>query len=257
ETPETKNFLVEEVTGVRCVNCPLGTEKLNELNAQNNNRLHVIAVHQSSFSNPYDESKYNFRTGDDGKSIIQGIFGSQGNPPTACFDRWPLGNNSEYLVDGQTNFAAAVAEMKALSNTTPVNLSVQSKYNAQRDEYEIDVAIRYTENVTGQHGLTIYLTENDIEDVQLTPDGKDYNYIFNHVFRKAILPAAGKIILSDLDTKEAGRVYNCRTILKIDASDPFQSTWKPENLEVTAFLSVANNPDDKHVLQVQSAPLIP
>lgn len=257
EQPETKNFLIEEVTGVQCVNCPLGTEKLDELNAQNNNRLHVIAVHQSSFSLPYPENKYDFRTGDDGKSIIQGIFGSQGNPPTACFDRWPIGNNSKYLVDGQTNFAAAVAEMKARANTTPLNLSLSSTYNAEKDQYDIEVTVRYTKAVTAQHGLTIYLTEGNIEDVQLTPGGKDNNYIFNHVFRKSILPAAGKVILADLETKEPGRVYTCLISFKIDPDDAFQATWKPENMDVTAFVSVVGNAEDRHVIQVQTSPLKP
>lgn len=255
EDPETKNFLIEDVTGVSCVNCPLGTEKLDELNAQNNNRLHVVAVHQSSFSLPYEGSAYDFRTGVDGKSIIIGIFGSQGNPPTACFDRWPIGNSSTYLVDGQTNFAAAVAEMKNRESNTPLNMKVAATYNSETDQYDIEVTIHYTEAVTAQHGLSIYLTESNIVDLQLTPQGMDPAYVFNHVFRKCVLPAAGRIYLADFATKEAGRVYVCRTSVKIDTTDPFQATWKPENMEVVAFVSVADNPDDKHVIQVQKTKL--
>lgn len=251
---EVKNFLLEEMSGVRCGNCPEGAVFLEELNEANESRFRVVAIHQGSLTNPITErtpkSIQDFTT-DDGKKILNLIFAEQGSKPSVSFDRWAIGNGSnKYLVDGANNWPPKIAEMKGKRNTTPVNLEVLSKFNAEKDQYDITVTLNYTEAVTGANKLFVYLTENAIKDAFIEADTM---ITYNHVFRKAVTDADGRLILNDV-SKEPGRVYIYRAALKIDATDPKQKFWKPENMKVVAFVSNSAT-DDKSVLQVQETNL--
>lgn len=259
-TPESKRYLIEELSGVTCVNCPQGAVKLEELDAANPGKLSIITIHTGTFTDPIEgKSKQSFQT-DDGITLRQLVWGEQGGKPTAAFDRLPIGNmTNKYFVDGYTEWATKLNQAKTLHSSTPVNLSVTSAYNEGKDRYDIEVTVKYTQAVTGQQALHIFLSESHIIDVQeLSASNYDLDYEFNHVFRKAITSAAtGKLFLTDMETKEPGRVYVYRTALKIDHTDPKQAFWThPENMKVTAF--VANVGDnDKRVLQVQETKLIP
>src|SRR5687768_11486170 len=70
---EVKNFLCEELSGVRCSNCPEGAKILEELNEQNQNRFRVVAIHSGSLTNMIKDrvpnSIQDFTT-EDGKKIL-------------------------------------------------------------------------------------------------------------------------------------------------------------------------------------------
>lgn len=257
EPAEMKNFLIEEFSGVRCGNCPEGAEYLEELNVANQNRFRVVAIHQGALTNIITErepkSIQDFTT-DDGKRILQLIFGEEGNKPCVAFDRWRIGNGgNKFLVDGANNWPQKIVEMKAKRDKTPVNLKVESKFNAEKEQYDITVTMHYTEAVAGDNKLFIYLTENNIKDAFIESDTL---ITYNHVFRKALTSADGKIILSEFPTKEAGRTYLYRTSFKIDMADAKQSKWNADNIKVVAFVSnFGGSADDKSVLQVQETKL--
>jgi hypothetical protein len=260
EAPQSKRILIEELSGVTCVNCPQGAEKLHELDAANPGLLSIVTIHTGVFTDPITgKSKQSFQT-DDGITLRQLVWGEQGGKPTAAFDRLPIGNmTNKYFVDGYSDWGSKINQAKTMHPTSPIKLAVTSKYNESKGQYDIEVTIKYTEAVTAQNALHIFLTENKIIDVQeLSASNYDMEYEFNHVFRKAITPAAtGKIFLADKETKVAGTVYIYRTALKIDTSDPKQKFWThPENMKVTAFVSNIAN-DDKRVIQVQETKLVP
>ncbi len=254
EQAEVKNFLTEEMSGVRCGNCPEGAIILEELNESNGNRFRVVAIHQGSLTNPITErvpkSIQDFTT-DDGKKILQLIFGEQGNKPCVSFDRWPIGNGTnKYLVDGASNWPPKIAEMKSKRDKTPVNLKVESKFNAEKSQYDITVTLNYTQAVTTDNKLFVYLTENNIKDAFVESDTM---ITYNHVFRKAVTAADGRLILNNVE-KGPGRVYIYRAALKIDKTDAKQKFWVPENMKVVAFVS-NGTVEDKSVLQVQETNL--
>lgn len=259
ETAESRRLLIEELSGVTCVNCPQGAETLEKLSAQNPNQLSIITIHTGVFTEPIPgKSIQNFQT-DEGIKLRTQVWNGQGNKPTAIFDRLFLGSGTnKYFIDSDLGWANAIIQDKAAHPTTPLNLSVKSAYNEGKAQYDIEVAVKYTQAVTGKHALHIFLTESEIIDVQeLSPHVYDMNYEFNHVFRRAITPVStGKQILPGLttDAKEAGRVYIYRTSLKINPDDANQKFWKPENIKVIAFVTDMAAAD-KHVMHVQETNL--
>ncbi len=254
EQAEPKNFLVEELNGVKCGACPEGAAFLEQLNGENEHRFRIIAFHQGTLTDMIKtrepKSIQEFST-DDGKKVLSMIFGEQGSKPTACFDRWPKGTGTnKYLADGANQWAPRIAEMRKRRDKTPVNLKVASKFNTEKDQYDITVTLNYTQAVANENKLFIYLTENNIKDAFLYSDTL---ITYNHVFRKAVTSPDGRSILANVK-KEPGRVYIYRAVLKIDKTDAKQKFWVPENMKVVAFVSNPG-PDDKSVLQVQETNL--
>lgn len=258
ESPQTKNILAEELSGVECVNCPAGSQLLHDINATGPaaGRLVVVSIHAGDLTRPINtdgmQSAYDFRT-ETGMQIVNSILGGDIGKPCAGFDRMPLaisGGLEGKILDYRNNWETMVEKSIEINGTAPVNIHVSNR-QLNDDEYEIQVKVSYTETISGRQSITVYLTESGMNDYQMFPrDIKLYD--FEHVFRAAVSPFSGMEILGDMETKEAGRVFVQNFILKIDRSDPQQSQWIDGNMDVVAFV---NDMDSKKVLQVQEAPL--
>ncbi|WP_118973323.1 Omp28-related outer membrane protein [Taibaiella koreensis] len=256
ETPQAKRVMMEELTGVICPNCPQGAIKLEEMLAQNPEAITVVSVHAGNLTDPIPgKSKQDFRT-EDGENMIKQVWAEQGPKPCVAFDRLLIGD--KYFVAGYVSWPGKLIDARNSFGTSPVKLSVTSEYNDTKGEYEIGVTVKYTEAVSEQHALHLFLTEDKIIDVQeLSATNIKEDYEFNHVFRKAITPVViGKPFLTDMATKEAGRVYVYHTSFKIDETDERQKLWKPENMKVILFVT-QTRPDNKRIVQVQETKLIP
>jgi thiol-disulfide isomerase/thioredoxin len=253
EPAEPRRLLIEELSGVTCVNCPQGAEVLEDLSTQNPNQLSIVTIHTGQFTDPIEGiSKQNFQT-EDGRKLREQVWFGQGSKPTAIFDRLFLGSGqNKYFIDGYPGWANAIIQDKAKHSSTPVNITVKSTYN-DKGWYDIEVAVKYTSAVTAKNALHIFVTESKIIDAQeYSTTNIDEEYEFNHVFRKAITPAAiGKTITA---SKAAGSVFLYRTSLKIDPSDASQKFWKPENMTVIAFVTDMDDAD-KHVMHVKEVKL--
>ena len=259
EAPEQRRLLIEELSGVTCPNCPQGAEALEQLSSQNPGQLSIVTIHTGYLTDPIeDKSTQSFQT-EDGIRLREQVWNGQGSKPTAIFDRLFLGSGTnKYFLDSYVGWANAIIQDKSAYPSTPVNLTVTSKYDDANDFYRIKVLVKYTSTVTAKHALHIFLTESKIIDCQeFTNNVYDMNYEFNHVFRRAITNAVtGKAILSDLsnDTKEAGTVYEYNTVLKIDPNNTKEKFWVPANMTVIAFVTDLSA-EDKHVIHVKETKL--
>ena len=131
----TKMYLIEELTGVRCVNCPEGAQAREELNTMNNNEFIIVAHHFGSLTSPISgKNIQDFRT-PMGSQIMDLIFGGQSNKPSVSFDRLPLSVGfNPFFVDGLSNWPAAVQQMKDQVNSSPINLELSSS-EIKENEY--------------------------------------------------------------------------------------------------------------------------
>jgi len=254
---ENRKVLIEELTGVTCTNCPKGAQVLEKLLEDNPDGLVVMSFHTGIFSDPIPgKSIQNFQTAE-ARSLRDKLWGTPGAYPASLFDRLPINTSSStpLFVEGPDSWAAFFAQDKAQS-ATPLNLAVTSVYNETAGQYDITVTVKYTQGVTADHALNVFLSQDSIIDVQeYSPSVYDTAYVFNHVVRKALTdPVYGRIIAKGQD-KIAGRVYIYRTSVKIDPADAVQQYWKAEHMHVTAFVSVANNLNDFHIVQVRQTAL--
>ncbi len=259
EIAQDKNYYIEEFSGVRCVNCPQGAAKLEELSAipANKGRLKVVTIHAASFTEPdYTKgSKQDFNS-KQGEQLMNLIYGGDMAKPQASFDRLNLFTGLNPLVGPYQQWGTILNTAKSNHPTTPVNIHVSSEYNQQQDAYDIKVKLAYTENVSEPQYLTILLIEDSILDTQIVP--LQENYTYRHVYRQAITPINGAVILDSLPTKVAGRVYETNYSFKLDLSEANEfrhKNWNLDNVHVVALVHNATSGTNKRVYHTEDTHL--
>lgn len=255
---QTKNYYIEEFSGVRCINCPNGAEELENLQAQYPGRLVVTSIHAGDLTAPnYNKGSIQTFKTDDGESILSVIYGGDPGKPCASFDRLPIvsGSTNNYLNRYYNQWSTMLSSVMQQYTSTPVNIDVKSTYSSSTDEYLVNVKVAYNEAMSGSQYLSVYIMENHIIDKQIDPEID--NFEFNHVFRGALTAFNGTPILDTIANKEAGRVLESNFKLKIDKTDAKQQFWKPENMKVVAFVHNATSENNKRVYQVQETKLVP
>ncbi len=258
ETPQEKKYLVEELSGVKCVNCPAGMDMLTTLNREGafKDKLVIASIHVGTFAEFIEGySKQDFVV-PGSEQLLNLILEADPGKPCAAFDRLRVRPSAtSLLVDRYTLWPADLINARDTASTTPVNVHITTEKGDSDFEYLVTVTLHYTEAISNRQSLNIYLVENKIIDAMKYAVTTDTNYEFKHVLRRYITPPTGKQIMADVSVTP-GRVYKYATKITIDPNDPAQSFWVPANMNVIAFVS-SNEPYTKRVYQVQEVPLVP
>lgn len=257
EAPQTKNFYIEEFTGVRCVNCPQGAAKLDEMMTANPDRLKIVAIHAMSFAAPnYTKGSVQDLRSTAGAEITSLIYGGDPAKPNASFDRLNLTTGSNPMLGPYGGWAGQLEKAKAENPSTPVNIYVTSTYNSSAEAYDIKVKLAYNSDLADAHALSIYLVEDNIIDKQVEPEID--NFKFKHVLRQALTPVNGVSVLDSIEVKKAGLVFETTYQLKIDMTDETenkQKFWNLDNIHIIAFVHKPTGGTDKKVYQAVDAAL--
>ncbi|MFT5384236.1 MAG: hypothetical protein ACI81W_001636, partial [Saprospiraceae bacterium] len=105
--PQDKRVLVEEFTGVRCINCPAGSIEIENLLAFHGERLIAVSIHAEFFAKPYtNESLYDFRT-EEGENIIN-FLGLPEAYPSSVIDRKIYSGEADLQLVGLSSWAGRI-----------------------------------------------------------------------------------------------------------------------------------------------------
>lgn len=259
--PQRKVTLLEDVSGVRCPNCPDATKIAKEVRTNLNGRLNIVVIHPNigslgSFVNPVSspKSKQDYRT-NAGKSICEQIIGIPNSLPRGCVDRVKFTDMSDILID-RTVWASKATERDAL--TSPVNIEL-TQIPSPDNQIIIDIKIRYTQEQTDTNYLSIMLLEDsiiDVQEYQETIGGNtvtkfDEAYTHNHVLRDMFTLYTGDVLNKAGVTLISGRVIEKRYIYNIPAPDltkTYPVIIKKANTKALAFVH-KNSGSSKEVLQ--------
>jgi hypothetical protein len=256
DTPQMRNVLIEEVTGVKCPNCPAGAKMLKDLDTTNGDRLVIIALHSHNLADPIvgttHDSKYDFRV----NALLDHYkFFANGEPskPAAIINRTPDG--ADYFVVNRNKWPDMINT--ALQQASPVRLSMTSSYNPEMREDTIRVRVSYTSAVSKAQSLGIAIVEDHIIDPQYDGTAVVEHYEHEHVFRDYVTAFYGTSFLDTLATKEAGRVYERTFIYKVPerAFGDEKFRWNLDNCKLIAY--VFNNENQAKDYQVSQAIEIP
>ena len=231
---QMRQVIIEEFTGVQCVNCPAGSAAIEALIDIHEEQLIAVSIHAGFFSPPYDESLYDFRT-PAGSSILA-YLGSSIGYPTAVVNRKLFPSEFDLQL-GQSLWPGYIINEIAVDPL--VKIGIDKEFNSSSRELKVNTTLYVQENITADDvRLTIMITENNIEDIQLTPAGKKADYKHKHVLRGTITPFDGMPITEDL-------IANAQIENAFTYSLP--EGWVASNCKVIAFVSLTG--DSKEVLQ--------
>ncbi len=249
---EPKKVLVEEYTGVRCPNCPAGATILKNYANANPGKIVIVALHSGSLTEPISgKSKYNF-SNPEVQNLVNNYLGENTpNKPAAAIDRRVIGTGM--FVVNRDQWPTYIGQRSALSS--PVNLSVTSKYDSAFKKVVVKVKVIYTQTVTQNQHISLWVVEHKIIDAQY--DGTELipSYEHNHVFRDFITPVSGVRILSGESSKTPGIVYERQFVYEPKFfSDSALDHW---NLDNCTIVAVVHNDEsgNKEVSQVMEVDL--
>lgn len=220
--------VVEEFTGVRCVNCPQGSAEIEALLQTYPDNLIAISIHGGIFSAPYPESTVDFRTAD-GNDLIPYLnapsTGPAGYPAAVINRKWFTGQIDRAVF--QASWAGLIAN--EIQSQADVRVTLSKSYDTTSRELKISSELYFTEDVAGDVNFTALITQDNIEDVQLDQSGKVPNYVHKHVLRKVITSSyAGDLIGTDI-TKES--LYN------LNYSYTLPNEWNASQCHVIVFVN--------------------
>lgn len=221
----SRAVLIEDFTGQKCVNCPNATDEIHALQEQYGDSA-VIAV--GIHSGPL---------GFKGSTRLVGLATDLGDTYYNYWgaDHQPVGlvNRSGGLQDYPT-WAGLVRQ--ALSETAPLDLSLQCNYNAESRELTVETTA-YGTNGTTNGKLQVWLVEDSITAMQMMPDGStNRDYVHNHVLRASMNGDWGEdITVSEGSTTSTG------------CSITLDEKWVPTHVSVIAF--VYNNSGVQQVVK--------
>ena len=191
-TPENKNALIEEFTGIACGFCPYGHKEVTQFLAAHPEDGFAFAVHQGYFALP-EPGQPDYST-DDGDGL--GSYFSVSAWPNALINRHNWGAGMLYPLNEWSQYAN-----QALTQSAYANVACEATVDVQTRELTVHVETYYTGNSPEESNfLNVALTQNNIKGPQfsswfnpdaITPDGA---YMHLHMLRDLITGQWGEEI---------------------------------------------------------------
>lgn len=231
-----RKVLIEEFTGVRCPNCPQGAAEIENLLAIHGKNLVAVSIHAGEFTDPLPETQHEFRT-DEGNSLL-GYLGAPLGYPSAVVDRRQFsGSNS--LQSFKSKWAGNI--VSELQRKPDMALILDRNYDNSTRQLSVNVTILPSKTLSGEHRLSLMVTETGIKDAQDVLGTVVLDYTHKHVLRDMFTPFDGLVLTEKLTTgNPVSRSF----------SFTLPANWVAANCHVVAFVHHGGTPD-KEVLQVE------
>ncbi len=239
---QKRNVLLEDFTGVQCVNCPDGhTISASILNSYTAGRVVVVAMHSGHLlTNPYSFGHYDFRTpeGDD----IENLVGPISSKPIGDIDRKLFAGETTIPV-GRAKWVGYVAQ-EIPDDIPKVQMKIENQYDNTTRVLSMGVTLQYSVTILQNINLSVMLTESGMIEPQLGgPNGGatgiDTFYVHRHVLRDMITPSTGMTVIGNKTPGHATKY------MMPDFTIP--TSWNADSVKI---VSIITDTDSLRVLQV-------
>jgi len=227
--------LAEELTGVRCPNCPEGTNALVALDKQHGDRLIVVAIHAAlGYTLPYANSQDDFRTAKG--TELANYVGAAFFFPTAAINRRIVPPESEPYLPRQ-QWSGIIDE--ELEKPLEIGIALKTTYDEASRKLDISADLTPQQDLFGEHRITVMIAQDSIVDFQQVNLVLEPNYIHRHVLRSILTSGTGDAIVEPLTANN--------TVTKT-FSITLPTKWVDKHCSVIAFVHRGGDPN-KEVLQ--------
>lgn len=237
-----RRVIIEEFTGVRCVNCPAGSAELQNLvDTYGDDKVIPISIHAGFFSPPYSDSNYDFRTpeGDNLEPYIGPLSGF----PCAVINRRLFSGEPELPITPASKWNGLLIQELGIAPSCEVELS--HTYDSTSRLLTLEVEATFLEDVTDPLAVSVMLTESGLFDKQLTPAGFDLTYEHKYALRDMITAFDGDPITSST---------NFGDVVTSSFTYTIPTNWDASKVNIIGFINTKTS--DKSILQANWTPLV-
>ena len=223
-----KKVLVEDLTGVRCPNCPSANARLEAIKSIYGDNVIILGVHGNLLTRPLDENIYDFRS--PAAMELEASYIPILGKPSAVINRKshpefnmlanPLQDQWQIIIERELQLIQRlIIEMALVPNDTG---------------YDLNIGLLPQEDLGDGFRIHCFISENNIVDAQEDVDRIIPDYIHNHVLRAIITPIEGTVIEEPL---EEGILINTSISLQSNQIQPFTSI---ENIDIIIAVTQEN-----------------
>jgi len=148
-----KKVLVEEFTGVQCVNCPTGSLELENLLSLYGDNLIVVSIHAGDFAPPFPQNQYDFQT-QEADNLINYL----GNPPaypSAVINRKDFDGGFYRIQYSLSKWAGFIDE--ELNTDAKIGVTITKDYIPETRELKVQVSGLAGERLVGDLRVTVMI----------------------------------------------------------------------------------------------------
>ena len=242
-TPQQKNVLLMDITGVRCNNCPKAAKLAHQISDDNPGRVAIVALYPSTplgLTLPWPG--FDTLVTAESEQIATSL-GSIGQLPIGSVDQKLVGGTR--LID-RSLWSSTVSDRLKLS--TPFNIQIKSTWDSDKNRSRVECKAIANQPVNGSSRLMIGILEDGIQSKQADAEdtvgvkGIVEDYEHNHALRTVIGTTSGYPLSANLPV---GWV-----IEKHFYFTP-KLNWKPENLTVIVWIYDEVSKEVYHVQTVK------
>ncbi|MBO6515079.1 MAG: Omp28-related outer membrane protein [Bacteroidia bacterium] len=236
-----KNVLIEDISGVKCNNCPKAAEIAHDIQVKHDEgRVVVLTLHSNNFgvfTGPYSDSRDTFNT-DEATLIVDNLMGSITGLPAGSIDRKVFSGQTQNIISAYESWETYVNIQLNEKPKAWIDLEVLKK---EERTYITNIKSTFLEKDETPVFLSIFITESKIESKQKMPDNSyDNEFEHNSILRKAITTYSGLKLADNIDS--VGRVFEKG--LEID----IPSKYNIDNCSIVVLINKID-PNNKQVIQ--------
>lgn len=228
-----RKVLLEEYTGMRCVNCPAAAEEAHLLQQTFGEVLVVVSIHAGGFAVPSGIFQPDLRT--EAGNEYYSHFGLAGTP---------FGIVSRKSHGGTMALSPAVwADALRSVLTIPSEISMEGRVGYKNEDRAFQCLIKVHGLQSGEElNLTLWLVEDNIITPQVKPGRVEHNYNQRHVLRSALNGTWGEKIVAEQNGEWSGvRSY----VLPLD--------MVAEECSIVAFVTASSREEIVSVVNIPFA----
>ena len=230
----SKCVLLEDYTGVRCVNCPAAGEIALDIQKQYGHSVVVLGVHAGFNAKPIfpGDNTYTYFDTEEGDAWYN-FFGFIDNPVGTVNRKLNSGVYGIYSPDWADIVASTLQEEATIAMASNI------EYDEASRNLKVDITSKALVELPDTYSLTVCIMEDSIVAKQKLQTGDDLNYVHRHVFRKTLNGTWGEEINTAALAPEEQ--------IKKSYSVTLDEAYNADQCYVIAYVA---NTDTKEVLQV-------
>jgi hypothetical protein len=222
---QEKKVLIEDISGVNCVNCPAAADKAEAILLAKGSKVTVVTLMPDKSLLPqFTDPKNIFTplTNNKANQLLNFITPPNGLP-AGMINRGDFGNGRTMawqFWDGPVD--------TELAKPNNVNIELETDYDATKNTVLVSIRVTYVEDQTDSlQNISLMITETDIKGVQKDLSGTNTDYTFKHIMRDFATNALGDPIKATL---VKGRVIERQYLINMDPS------WVAANCEIVGLV---------------------